>query len=150
MRRIENVAQLRGAVGEELGVSDWHEVTQDDIDAFAQVTKDDFWLHVDSERARKGPFGGPIAHGLYTLSLEPMFRYSIVSFEGWDVMVNYGYNRVRFAGPVPVGTGVRMRSMLTDVKDVANGVEVILRQTFEREGAEKPVCIADAVLRFMD
>ena len=150
MRMITGVSELLSAVGEDLGVSAWHEVTQDQVDDFARVTKDEFWLHVDPQRAAESPFGGTIAHGLYTLSLEPMFRYSLVSFEGWSVGVNYGYNRVRFPAPVPVGTRVRMRSTVADVKEVANGVEVTLRQTFEREGAEKPVCIAEGLLRLID
>ncbi len=149
MKQIEDVAQLREAVGEELGVSDWYAVTQEDVDAFARVTKDEFWLHVDPQKASQSPFGGTIAHGLYTLSLEPMFRYELVSF-GWEVMVNYGFNRVRFPAPVPVGSRVRMRSKVAQVKKVAGGWEVTLEQTFELDGGDKPVCVAEGVLRLID
>jgi acyl dehydratase len=150
MRTIAGIEALRSLAGEEIGVSDWHEVTQEEVDAFAEVTGDRFWLHVDTTRAAEGPFGGTIAHGLFTLALEPMFRYSLVTFEGWDTMVNYGYNRVRFPSPVPVGSRIRMRSTVTDVRAVSVGVEVTLRQTFERQGGEKPVCVAEGVLRLFD
>lgn len=149
MKRIEDSAQLRDAVGEELGVSDWYAVTQEDVDAFARVTKDEFWLHVDPQKASQSPFGGTIAHGLYTLSLEPMFRYELVSF-GWDVMVNYGFNRVRFPAPVPVGSRIRMRSKVAHVKEETGGWEVTLEQTFEVDGGDKPVCVAEGVLRLID
>lgn len=150
MRQFDDAAQLRAAVGEELGAGDWHAITQADVDAFARLTKDEFFLHVDPERAKNTAFGGAIAHGLYTLSLEPMFRYQLVAFDGWDVMVNYGFNRVRFPAPVPVGSRIRMRSTLAGVKEVSGGWEVTLQQTFEAESADKPVCVAEGVLRLFD
>lgn len=150
MRQFDDAAQLRRAVGEGLGVAEWHTITQADVDAFARVTRDEFFLHIDPERARQTAFGGTIAHGLYTLSLEPMFRYQLVAFTGWEVMVNYGFNRVRFPAPVPVGSRIRMRSVLAGVKEVSGGWEVTLQQTFDAEGADKPVCVAEGVLRLFD
>jgi acyl dehydratase len=145
---IAGVDDLRARVGQELGVSSWHEVAQDEIDAFAQVTGDDYWIHVDPERARSTPFGSTIAHGLLTLSLGPRFSYEIYEVGGVDFAVNYGYGRVRFPAPVPVGSRVRMRAELTAVDEVPGGVQVTVTQTFEREGAEKPVCVAEALGRY--
>src|SRR3954466_6353385 len=107
MLTINGVDELKERVGEELGVSDWHHVTQADIDKFAEVTGDDQWIHVDVERAKDTPFGGTIAHGYYTLSLAPQFAYSIWAVEGVTFGVNYGVNRVRFTAPLPVGDKVR-------------------------------------------
>lgn len=147
MLSIDGVAELRERVGDELGVSSWHEITQKEIDAFAAVTGDDYWIHVDPERARHTPFGSTIGHGLLTLSLGPRFSYEIYEVGGVDFGVNYGYGRVRFPAPVPVGSRVRMRAHLTAVDDVPGGVQVTVTQTFEREGTEKPVCVAEALGR---
>jgi acyl dehydratase len=147
MLTINGIDELRAKVGEELGVSAWHEVTQDEIDAFAAATGDHQWIHVDRERARDTPFGGTIAHGLYTLSLGPRFTYALFTIEGIAFGVNYGYDRIRFPAPLPVGSGVRMRAQLVEVTDVAGGVQLRVAQTFEREGGEKPVCVADSLSR---
>ena len=144
---LDGVEELRSRVGEELGVSAWHEVTQHEIDAFAQVTGDDYWIHVDPDRARSTPFGSTIAHGLLTLSLGPRFSYEIYEVTGVAFGVNYGYGRVRFPAPLPVGSRVRMRATLTAVDEVSGGVQVTVTQTFEREGSEKPVCVAEALGR---
>ena len=144
---LDGVEELRSRVGEELGVSGWHEVTQHEIDAFAQVTGDDYWIHVDPDRARSTPFGSTIAHGLLTLSLGPRFSYEIYEVTGVAFGVNYGYGRVRFPAPLPVGSRVRMRATLTAVDEVSGGVQVTVTQTFEREGSEKPVCVAEALGR---
>jgi acyl dehydratase len=145
---IAGVEDLRARVGQELGVSAWHEVDQGEIDAFAKVTGDDYWIHVDPERARSTPFGSTIGHGLLTLSLGPRFSYEIYEVSGVDFAVNYGYGRVRFPAPVPVGSRVRMRAELTAVDEVSGGVQVTVTQTFEREGAAKPVCVAEALGRY--
>src|SRR5213596_1686683 len=107
MRTITGLDELKQAEGEELGVSDWHEVSQDDINAFADITGDHQWIHVDPERARDTPFGGTIAHGLYTLSLGPKFTFELFSIDGFAFGLNYGYGKVRFPAPVPVGSRVR-------------------------------------------
>ena len=147
MITITGLDELKAKVGEELGVSDWHEVTQDAIDEFARVTGDDQWIHVDPERAKETPFGGTIAHGFYTLSLGPGMSYKMFTLEGFAFGVNYGANRIRFPAPMPVGGKVRMRAQLTSVEDVAGGAQITVTQTFEREGGEKPVCVAETLSR---
>ena len=147
MLTITGLEELRAKVGEELGVSEWHEVTQDAIDAFAQVTGDDQWIHVDPARATQTPFGGTIAHGYYTLSLHPMFAKQLLAFEGFAFAVNYGLDRVRFPAPLPVGNRVRMRVVLVAVEDVLGGAQITMKLTFEGEGALKPVCVAEQLTR---
>jgi len=147
MITINGLDELKAKVGEELGVSEWHEVTQEKIDEFARVTGDDQWIHVDPERAKDTPFGGTIAHGFYTLSLGPAFSYKMFTLEGFAFGVNYGANRVRFPAPLPVGSKVRMRAELTLVEDVPGGAQLTVTQTFEREGGEKPVCVAESLSR---
>lgn len=147
MLTISGIDELKAKVGEELGVSEWHDVTQEAVDAFADATADHQWIHVDPERAKETPFGGTIAHGLYTLSLGPQFSYAMFSIENVAFGLNYGYDRVRFPAPVPVGSRVRMRASLTSVDDIPGGVQVKITQTFEVEGAEKPVCVAESLSR---
>ena len=139
--------ELKAAIGTELGVSDWYAVTQETIDRFAEVTGDFQWIHVDVERAKQTPFGGTIAHGLFTLSLGPKFSYEIVDVQGFAFGVNYGYGKVRFPAPLPVGSKVRMRATLTGVEEVPGGVQFTITQTFEREGHDKPVCVAESLAR---
>jgi acyl dehydratase len=147
MITIGNVEELRARVGQELGVSGWQEVTQERVDAFAEATGDHQWIHVDPERAKASPMGGTIAHGLYTLSLGPRLSYEILAFDNVAFGLNYGYGRIRFPAPLPVGSRVRMRATLIAVEDVTGGVQLAIRQTFEREGGEKPVCVAEALSR---
>jgi acyl dehydratase len=147
MLTITGLDELKTRVGEELGVSDWHPVTQEAIDAFAEVTGDDQWIHIDPERAKETPFGGTIAHGYYTLSLAPMFSYRMFSLEGIAFGVNYGLNRVRFPAPMPVGDRVRMRMKLANVEDIPGGAQITMELTFEREEGDKPVCVAESLSR---
>jgi len=147
MLTLTGMDELKAHVGKELGVSDWHEVTQEAVNRFADVTGDHQWIHVDVERAKDTPFGGTIAHGYYTLSLAPMFSYAMFSLEGFAFGVNYGLNRVRFPAPMPVGGRVRMRAALAAVEDIPGGAQVTTELTFEREGGEKPVCVAEALSR---
>jgi acyl dehydratase len=147
MLTITGIDELRAKVGEELGVSDWLEVTQADIDAFAQATGDHQWIHVDPERAAQTPFGGTIAHGLLTLSLGPRFTEEAFALEGFAFALNYGYDRVRFPAPLPVDSRVRMRAALTSVDEVPGGVQMKVTQTFEIDGGEKPVCVAEQLVR---
>ena len=144
---ITGLDELKAAQGTTLGPSDWHEVTQDAIDAFADVTGDHQWIHVDVERAKETPFGGTIAHGYYTLSLAPMFTEQILSLEGFAFAVNYGLNKVRFPAPVPVGSRVRMTAELTALEDIPGGAQMTTKLVFEREGGEKPVCVAESLAR---
>lgn len=144
---LTGLDEVRSHVGQELGVSRWHEVTQETIDAFADVTGDHQWIHVDPERAKETPFGGTIAHGYYTLSLAPMFSYEMFALEGFAFGVNYGLNRVRFPAPLPVGSKVRMRALLKAVDEIPGGAQITVELTFETEGGQKPVCVAEALSR---
>lgn len=147
MVTITGLDEMRAKVGEELGVSGWHAVTQDEVDAFAAVTGDDQWIHTDPARATQTPFGGTIAHGYYTLSLIPRFSYELLSMEGFAFGLNYGTNKVRFPAPLPVGSKVRMRMVLTAVDDIPGGAQITMTMTFEREDGDKPVCVAEALSR---
>ena len=130
------------------GVSDWVEVTQERIDAFAEATGDRQWIHVDPERAAAGPFGGTVAHGYLTLSLGPALFYDLLEVEDAGLIVNYGLNRVRFPAPVPAGSRVRMRCEITRVERADWGAQATLALTFELDGSEKPASAAEAVFRF--
>ena len=147
MLTLTGVEEIKARVGEEIGVSDWRLVTQEDIDRFAEVTGDDQWIHVDPERAKDSPFGGTIAHGYFTLSLAPRFSYDMFSFEGFAFGINYGLNRVRFPAPMPVGEKVRMRAKLASVEEIAGGAQITTELTFERDGGDKPVCVAESLSR---
>jgi acyl dehydratase len=147
MRTITGLGELRDAEGETLGTSNWHEVMQSDIDTFADVTGDHQWIHVDPERAKDTPFGGTIAHGYYTLALAPRFSEQIFKLEGFAFGLNYGLNRVRFPAPLPVGTKVRMVAKVAGVEDIPGGAQLRLELTFEREGGDKPVCVAESLAR---
>ena len=147
MLTLSGLDEVRAHVGQELGVSDWHEVTQDEINDFADVTGDHQWIHVDRERAKETPFGGTIAHGYYVLSLAPRFTYEMYTMTGFAFALNYGLNRVRFISPMPVGGKVRMRAKLLSVDDVPGGAQLVTECTFEREGGEKPVCVAETLAR---
>src|SRR3954463_13125519 len=147
MLTITGPEELKSRIGEELGVSDWHEVTQERIDAFAEATEDHQWIHVDAERAADTPFGSTIAHGLYTLSLGPKFSYAMFSVDNIAFGLNYGYEKIRFPAPVPVDSKVRMRAELLAVDDIPGGAQFKVKQTFEVEGGEKPVCVAESLAR---
>jgi len=147
MRTITGLDQLKKAEGDDLGTSDWHEVTQDDVDKFADVTGDHQWIHVDPERARDTPFGGTIAHGYYTLSLAPSLGEQIFALDGFAFAVNYGLNRVRFPAPLPTGSRVRMHAKLKSLEDVPGGAQMTMELTFEREDGDKPVCVAETLAR---
>ena len=147
MLTITGLDEVKKYVGKELGVSDWLPVTQEKINQFAEVTGDDQWIHIDVERAKQSPFGGTIAHGYYVLSLAPRFSYDMFSFEGFAFGLNYGCNRVRFPSPMPVGGKVRMRAVLGSVDEVPGGAQIMTELTFEREGGDKPVCVAESLAR---
>ena len=144
---ITGLDQLKEAEGKELGTSDWHEVTQKDIDTFADVTGDHQWIHIDVDRAKETPFGGTIAHGYYTLSLAPKLSDEVFTMDGFAFAVNYGLNKVRFPAPVPVDSKVRMRAKVAELEEISGGAQMIMELTFEREGGDKPVCVAQSVVR---
>ncbi|MFB7248099.1 dehydratase [Streptomyces populi] len=147
-RTFATVEELRSAVGEQLGHTDWVEIEQKRIDLFAEATGDHQWIHVDPEMAATGPFGTTIAHGYLTLSLLPLFGPQLISVEGVKMGVNYGTNKVRFPAPVPVGSRLRATGTITAVDDVPGGVQVSVAFTVEREGGDKPVCVAESVSRY--
>jgi acyl dehydratase len=147
MRTITGLDELKGSVGETLGTSEWHEVTQETIDAFADVTGDHQWIHVDPERAKDTPFGGTIAHGYYTLSLAPMFMDQVMSLEGFAFAINYGLDKVRFPAPVPVGSRVRATARLAALDEIPGGAQITVELTFEVEGGGKPACVAQTLAR---
>jgi acyl dehydratase len=146
-RILSGVDGLKAVVGEHLGYSDYIEITQERVNTFADATGDHQWIHVDVERAKTGPFGGPIAHGYLTLSLGPMLYPSVVRIEGFSMGVNYGANKVRFPSPVPVGARLRLGVRVVDVKEIAGGAESTMEFTFECEGAPKPSCVAEIIFR---
>lgn len=147
-RTFTSADELKAAVGEPLGHSDWLEIDQKRIDLFAEATGDHQWIHVDPERAASGPFGTTIAHGYLTLSLLPLFVPQVVRVENVKMGVNYGTNKVRFPAPVPVGSRLRAAVTLTDVTEAGGGVQVTTAVTVEREGGDKPVCVAESVARY--
>ncbi|MFI2349897.1 MaoC family dehydratase [Streptomyces sp. NPDC019443] len=147
--RIFNSAdELRAGVGEQLDYSDWLEIEQKRIDLFAEATGDHQWIHVDPERAASGPFGTTIAHGYLTLSLLPTLMPQVMRVEGMKMGINYGSNKVRFPAPVPVGSRLRATAVLQNVEDAGGGVQVTALVTVEREGGDKPVCVAESVSRY--
>ncbi len=147
MLTVNGVDEVRELVGQELPVSDWHLVTQEDIDTFARVTGDDQFIHVDPERAKETPLGGTIAHGFYTLSLIPRFSYDTVEFTGFSFALNYGLGRVRFPAPLFVGASVRMRSTIDAADDIPGGLQIVRTATLESDRGEKPVCVAETLAR---
>ncbi|MDT0567446.1 MaoC family dehydratase [Streptomyces sp. DSM 3412] len=147
-RIFTSAEELKAAVGESLGYSDWLEVDQKRIDLFAEATGDHQWIHVDPEKAAAGPFGTTIAHGYLTLSLLPLLVPQILKVDNVRMGVNYGTNKVRFPAPVPVGSRLRATATLQDVTEVGGGVQVTAAVVVEREGGEKPVCVAESVSRY--
>ncbi len=145
MRVFSNVAEFTAAKGEQLGYSDWHEITQEQVNAFADATSDHQWIHVDLKRAAAGPFGSTIAHGFLTLAMLPVLSDEIYRVDNLTMAVNYGLDRVRFPAPVPVGARIRAGATLRDVKQTGPGQLCYSRVTIEVEGQSKPACIADTV-----
>ena len=145
---FSGIDDLKTKVGEHLGYSDWRDVTQDEINLFAEATGDHQWIHVDPERAKAGPFGGPIAHGYFTIALAPVLLGEVVRVDGVSMGVNYGLNKLRYPAPVPVGSRVRLGATLANVEDIAGGAQVTMGLTFEVEGQDKPACVAEAIYRY--
>ena len=148
MTTVIDVADLPSKVGEHLGYSEWQTITQEQVNLFADATGDHQWIHVDPERAKSGPFGGPIAHGYLTLSLLPVLLGKVLAVQGITMGVNYGANRVRFPAPVPVGSELRLGITLASVEEVQGGVQVTIDAVFEVKDAPKPSCVAQVVFRY--
>jgi acyl dehydratase len=143
--RPTTIAEIDALVGKELGPTGWHTLVQDDINTFADLTNDHQWIHVDEDRAAEGPFGGTIGHGLFTLSLGPAFMEELMAFDGFAHSLNYGYDKVRFPQPRPVGSKVRMRATISAVDPRGTGsAQVTTTQIFEADGIEKPICVAES------
>jgi acyl dehydratase len=146
-RVINGADEMKSLVGEHLGYSPYVDITQDQVNLFADSTGDHQWIHVDVEKANAGPFGGPIAHGYLTLSLGPALYPQVVTFTGFSMGVNYGANKIRFPSPVMVGSKLRLGVKLLEVTDISGGVQSELEFTFECEGAAKPSCVAEVIYR---
>lgn len=148
MKTFQTLAELAACTGQEVAVSDWITITQQQVNLFAEATGDHQWIHVDVEKATAGPFGGPIAHGFLTLSLLPRFFESSFEITGSRMGVNYGLNKVRFTAPVPVGSRLRARMKLLATEAIAgDGMQMTWEVTVEREGSAKPVCVAESLVR---
>ena len=148
MKTFQTLSELAALVGQEVAVSDWTTITQEQVNQFAQATGDHQWIHVDVERAKAGPFGAPIAHGFLTLSLIPKFFESSLKIVESRMGVNYGLNKVRFTAPVPVGSRLRARLTLLQCEPIDNnGIQMTWAVAVEKEGTAKPVCIAESISR---
>ena len=148
MNRYPHLADVGALVGREIGCSEWLTVDQARIDLFAQATGDHQWIHCDPVRAAQGPFGATVAHGFLTLSLMPVLFEAAFAIDDVRMGVNYGLNRVRFTSPVPVGSALRARMKLVSVEDIPNnGVQMVWEVTFERQGSDRPVCVAESISR---
>ncbi len=148
---IQGVDGIKELIGQQVGPSDWREVTQEDINSFADLSGDHQWIHVDVERAKnESPFGGPIAHGNLTLSMIDGFRLALIEASGFQLGVNYGWNKIRFPAPVPAGAKIRASAEVVELDEVKGGWwQMVTRFTVEVEGSEKPCCVADSVARFL-
>ncbi|GAC1656952.1 MAG: MaoC family dehydratase [Candidatus Dormibacteraceae bacterium] len=147
MRTVSGIDGYRQLAGQALGESEWHQVTQAQIDKFAEATGDHQWIHVDVEKAKAGPFGTTIAHGFLTLSLSPMLSGEVMQVEGIRMGINYGLNKVRFPSPVKVGSRVKASVRNLSVEDVQGGIQVVNEVTILVEGQDKPACVAESVSR---
>jgi acyl dehydratase len=149
MKTVNGIEELQSLIGQTVGPSDWREVTQDDVNAFAELSGDDQWIHVDVERAKsESPFGTTIAHGNLTLSMIDGFRLSLIESTGFKLGVNYGWDKVRFPAPVPIPSKLRASASVVSVDEKGDGWwQIVTRFTVEIEGGEKPVCVADSVGR---
>jgi len=149
MRTFASLAEFVAAKGESLGFSDWHKITQEQVNAFADATGDHQWIHVDLDRAASGPFGGTIAHGYLTVALLPILSMEIFRIEHLTMGINYGLDRVRFPSPVLTGSSIRAEATLTDVKQTHLGSLASIRMRVEIDGQEKAACVADTLSLFV-
>ena len=146
MRVFSTFEEIEAAAGEEIGASDWVEITQERVDEFAKATDDFQWIHVDQEKAKEGPFGGTIAHGYLTLSLIPYLSNKVFGVETEGAKLNYGLNKVRFPNPVPVGARVRAVVTVGEITELPAGRQLTMKYVIEIEGQDKPACVAETVV----
>jgi acyl dehydratase len=149
VKTFKGLDEFVAAEGSQLGPTDWLEVTQDRVNLFADATDDRQWIHVDPERAAKGPYGGTIAHGLLTLSLVPHFMHQLYTVENITMAINYGYNKVRFITPVPVGAKIRARAEISSIARLDGAIQATMTATVEIEGADKPAAVVESIARFI-
>jgi len=149
VKTYATLADFESATGDELGPTDWLEVGQERINLFADATDDRQWIHVDPDRAKDGPFGGTIAHGLLTLSLLPRFMHELYRVDGVKMAINYGFNKIRFITPVPAGAKLRAQSRVEEVTRLADAVQATLATTIEIEGASKPAAVIESIVRYV-
>jgi acyl dehydratase len=149
VKKFSGLDEFVAAQGAELGPTDWLEVTQDRVNLFADATDDHQWIHIDPERAANGPFGGPIAHGLLTLSLLPHFTHQLYTVDNVAMAINYGYNKVRFITPVRVGANIRARAQIAKVDQLDGAVQATVTVTVEIDGSDKPAAVAESIVRFI-
>lgn len=148
MRTIATLQELKGMVGQEVAVSDWVEISQERINMFAEATGDHQWIHIDTERSKnESPYGTTVAHGFLTLSLLPMLTQNAMEVSDVKMGLNYGLNKVRFPAPVPVGSRLRARMTLLSTEDIPGGAQMVWQVTIERDGGDKPVCVAESISR---
>ena len=145
---VDRLDEFHGLVGKQIGYSEWQTITQEQVNLFADATDDHQWIHVDPEAAKKGPFGGPIAHGYLTLSLAPILLNKVLVINNMTFGINYGANKVRFPSPVPVGAELRMGVTVASAEEVGGGVQVVFDLVFEMKDAPKPACVAQVVYRY--
>ncbi|MFD5228691.1 MaoC family dehydratase [Streptomyces qaidamensis] len=145
VKTYQGLDDLQKAVGTVIGHSEWHTITQNDIDRFADVTGDHQWIHIDPDKAAKGPYGTTVAHGYLVLSLVPMLLSETARTEGLTAAINYGSNKVRYPAPTPVNSQVRGMVELTELRRGPQGAQAVFRVTVERQGGDKPVCVAEVV-----
>ena len=150
MRVFSSFEEIESAAGEEIGTTDWVEITQERVDQFADATGDHQWIHVDVEKAKEGPFGGTIAHGYLTLSLVPWLGSQVFTLDTPGAKLNYGVNKVRFPSPVPVGSRVRATVSVGEVTDVSAVTQLTLKYVVEIEDQDKPACVAETVVLLLD
>ena len=146
---LSTPADLIDLVGKPLGTSSWHQISQEQVDLFADATDDHQWIHVDPEKAANGPFGSTIAHGLLTLSLLPHFSHQLYRVDNVAMAINYGYNKVRFITPVKVGAKIRARGEITSVTQLEGAVQATTTITIEIDGSEKPAALAESIVRYI-
>ncbi|MFE5288836.1 MaoC family dehydratase [Nocardia sp. NPDC056611] len=146
--RLDAPADLIGLTGQQLGITDWTEITQEQVDLFADATDDHQWIHTDPRRAATGPFGGTIAHGYLTLSLAPVAIADVLQIGELTAALNYGLNKVRFPAPVPVGSKIRAVVTVNGAQQKNSGVEAVFGLTYEIEGGSRPACVADVVVLY--
>ncbi|MEU4450465.1 MaoC family dehydratase [Nocardioides sp. NPDC023903] len=145
MRTFTSIAAIEAAAGDDLGTTDWVQITQEGVDRFAELSGDQQWIHVDVERATASSFGGTIAHGYLTLSMLPAFAAELYTIDTGSARLNYGLEKVRFPAPVKVGTKIRATPRIKEVRAVPAGTQVLVAWTVEAEGAERPVCVAESI-----